>query len=79
MAYWLCPFSHHQQGRIDFNTVDLSLSTGEHFLIQFPVEILMTSLGALPGPYFEVVALRAGFGPFTPFGRSGRVTHATVQ
>ena len=26
-------FSHHQQGRIDFNTVNPSLSTGKDFLI----------------------------------------------
>ena len=33
------PFSHHQQGRIDFNTVNPSLPTGKDFLI--PVERLM--------------------------------------
>ena len=27
------PFSHHQQGRIDFNTVNPSLSTGKDFMI----------------------------------------------
>ena len=28
-----CAISHHQQGRIDFNTVNPSLSTGKDFLI----------------------------------------------
>ena len=28
-----CPICHHQQGRIDFNTVNPSLSTGKDFLI----------------------------------------------
>ena len=38
------------------------------------------SLGALPGPNFQLEALRAGLtSAFAPFGRSGRVTHATVQ
>ena len=30
-GYW--PFSHRQQGRIDFNTINPSLSTGKDFLI----------------------------------------------
>ena len=38
------------------------------------------SLGDLPGPDFQVTTLRACLTTsFTPLGRSGRVTHATVE
>ena len=32
-AIFYCSICHHQQGRIDFNTVNPSLSTGKDFLI----------------------------------------------
>ena len=41
---------------------------------------LTRSLGGPPGPNFYLVALRAGLtSSFAPFGRSGRVTHATMR